>query len=268
MDLGLDGKVAVVTGSTSGAGIAIARTLAREGARVVVHGRNEKAGRQVVDAITDAVGTAKLLLADLMDDAAMPAFGKDAIGAFGQVDILVCNAGRIGYYEGWDDVDGADWREMYDGVALTVVRPINALRQHMVGLGWGRIVTIASAQGMQPFGMMPDYAVAKSAVIALTKSLSKQLDRTGVLANCISPGIIATDFVRQRLTEASEKEGRSTEWSDVEEWVLRNEFDNPTGRLATPQDVADAVAFLASERAAYINGTNLMVDGGSVQTIW
>ncbi len=268
MDLGLDGRIAVVTGSTSGAGIAIAQTLAREGARVVVHGRNEEAGRTVVDAIAAAGGTAKLLLADLMDDAAMPAFGREAVAAFGRVDILVCNAGRIGYYEGWDDVDGADWRAMYDGVALTVVRPINALRHHMAGLGWGRIVTIASAQGKQPFGMMPDYAVAKSAVIALTKSLSKELDRTGVLVNVVSPGIIVTDFIRERLTEAAEKDGRSTAWEDVEEWVLRNELDNPTGRLARPQDVADAVAFLASERASYINGTNLMVDGGSVQTIW
>lgn len=268
MDLGLQGKTALVTGSTSGTGSAIARALAQEGANVIVHGRDGEAGRAVVEEITGVGGAATLVLADLMDDEAMPAFRDEAIAAFGRVDILVCNAGRIGYYEGWDDVDGADWRAMYDGVALTVVRPINALRGHMAGLGWGRIVTVASAQGVQPFGMMPDYAVAKSAVIALTKSLSKQLDRTGVLVNAVSPGIIVTDRIRQRLTEAAEKDGRSTEWADVEEWVLRHELDNPTGRLARPQDVADAVAFLASERAGYINGTNLMVDGGSVQTIW
>jgi NAD(P)-dependent dehydrogenase (short-subunit alcohol dehydrogenase family) len=268
MDLGLNGKVAVVTGSTSGAGMTIARTLATEGARIIVHGRKRDAGQALVAEIEGSGGSAKLVLADLLDDDAMPAFGEEAIAAFGHVDILVCNAGRIGYYEGWDNVGAADWRAMYDGVALTVVRPINALRQHMAGLGWGRIVTIASAQGKQPFAMMPDYAVAKSAVIALTKSLSKALDRTGVLVNCISPGIIVTDFIRQRLMEAAEKDGRSTEWAHVEEWVLRHELDNPTGRLARPQDVADAVAFLASERAAYINGTNLMVDGGSVQTIW
>jgi NAD(P)-dependent dehydrogenase (short-subunit alcohol dehydrogenase family) len=156
---------------------------------------------------------------------------------------------------------------MYDGVALTVVRPTNALRAHLAGRGWGRIINIASAQGVQAFGMMPDYATAKSAVIALTKSLSKHLDRAGALVNAVCPGIIVTETIRRRLTEAAAKAGRSTAWADVEEWVLRHELDNPTGRLARPEDVANVVAFLASDRAGCVNGARIMVDGGSVQSM-
>lgn len=267
MDLALDGKTALVTGSSDGAGVAIATLLAHEGANVIVHGRDRAKAQAVADGIAGPGRTA-IVIADLTDDAAMDGFRDEAISAFGGVDILVNNAGRIGYYEDWDDVGAADWAAMYDGVALTVVRPVMALREHLVSRGWGRIINVASAQGVQPFAMMPDYATAKSAVIALTKSLSKKLDRTGVLVNVICPGIIATDFIRERLTEAAKKDGRSTDWADVEQWVLRNELDNPTGRLARPEDVANLVAFLASDRASYINGARIMIDGGSVQTIW
>lgn len=267
MDLGLKNKTALVTGSTDGTGVAIARLLVEEGANVVVHGRDREKAVKVAEDLSSA-GKVAIVIADLTEDAQMDRFRDEAVAAFGGVDILVNNAGLIGYYEDWNDVGAADWAKMYDGVTLAVVRPIYALREHMVGRGWGRIINIASAQAVQPFAIMPDYSTAKAAVVALTKSLSKKLDRSGVLANAVCPGIIVTDTIRKRLTGAAEKDGRSTEWGDVEEWVLRNELDNPTGRLARPEDIANLVAFLASDRAGYINGARIMIDGGSVETIF
>ena len=148
-----------------------------------------------------------------------------------------------------------------------VVRLVQELRNHLVDNGWGRIVTISSAQSGQPFAMMPHSSSAKGALQTMNTSRSKQLDRTGVTANLVSPGIVATDRIRERMTEAAAADGRSTVWKDIEQHVLTTELDNPTGRLAHPDDVAYAVAMLCSPRADHINGANLRVDGGSTVTI-
>lgn len=267
MDLQLEGKRALVTGSSTGTGEKIAKALAHEGASVIVHGRDRVRTEAVAQDIRDGGGKAKAIVGSLDTDAQAQEIGQGACEAFGGVDILINNAALIGYYETWDDVQDEDWAKMYDGVVLVIVRTVNALKPHMEKLGWGRIINIASAQSIQPFAMMPDYAAAKCAVLNLTKSLSKRFDRTGVTVNVISPGIIVTDRIRERMTEAAEKEGRSTEWSDIEQYVLTNELNNPTGRLAQPEDVANLATFLSSPLAGYINGTNIRVDGGSILSI-
>jgi len=132
-----------------------------------------------------------------------------------------------------------------------VVRLVQELRNHLVDNGWGRIVTISSAQSGQPFAMMPHSSSAKGALQTMNTSPFKQLDRTGVTANLVAPGIVATDRIRK----------------DIEQHVLTTDLDNPTGRLAHPDDVAYAVAMLCSPRADHINGANLRVDGGSTIAI-
>ncbi len=266
MDLQLDGKRALVTGASAGTGSAIAKMLAAEGAAVVVHGRDRERSEAVAEEIRSEGGKAAVVLGDLSTQDGADQVAIDALDAFGGVDILVNNAGLIGSYESWDDTTDEDWAHMYDGVVIVLVRLIKALKEHMRESGWGRIVNIASAQSAQPFGMMPDYAAAKSAIPNMTKSLSKHLDRSGVTANVVSPGIIVTERIRERMTEAAKQEGRSTEWSDIEEHVLSTELDNPTGRLARPEDVASVVTFLSSPRVGYINGANIRVDGGSILT--
>lgn len=267
MDLQLAGKCALVTGSSAGTGSVIAKTLAREGAFVIVHGRDSERAKRTAQEIRADGGQAKVVLGDLSSDKEAQRIAEEAIAAFGGVDILINNAGLIGHYETWDDTTDEDWTKMYDGVVIVIVRLVNALRPHLAELGWGRIINIASAQSKQPFDMMPDYAAAKCAVLNLTKSLSKRFDHTGVTVNVVSPGIIVTDRIRQRMTEAAQKDGRSTDWDKIEEYVLKNELDNPTGRLARPEDVANTVAFLSSPLAGYINGTNIRVDGGSIVSI-
>jgi len=264
VDLRLEGKRALVTGASAGTGTAIAEMLAAEGAPVIVHGRDAGRTRRVRGRLRDAGGTAEAVLGDLSTSDGARAVALGARDAFGGVDILVNNAGLIGSYEDWDDTDDADWARMYDRVVILLVRLIQALKADMVTAGWGRIINISSAQSGQPFGMMP---AAKSALHTLTKSLSKHLDRTGVSANVISPGIIVTDRIRDRMTEAAAAEGRTTEWDDIERHVLETELDNPSGRLARPEDVAYAVAFFASPLAGYVNGANIRVDGGSNTSI-
>ncbi|GAP98016.1 SDR family NAD(P)-dependent oxidoreductase [Leptolyngbya sp. NIES-2104] len=267
MDLKLAGKRALVTGASSGTGAIIAKTLAQEGAFVIVHGRNLERTEAVTSEIRAAGGKAETVLGDLSTQDSTDHIAQSALQAFGGIDILINNAALIGHYETWEDVGADDWAQMYDGVVLVIVRLVSALRSHLETQGWGRIINIASAQSLQPFAMMPDYAAAKCAVLNLTKSLSKRFDRTGVTVNVVSPGIIVTEQIRQRLTEAAEKEGRTTEWSAIEQHVLTTELDNPTGRLAQPEDVANVVTFLSSPLADYINGTNVRVDGGSILTI-
>ncbi|MBD2102826.1 SDR family NAD(P)-dependent oxidoreductase [Leptolyngbya sp. FACHB-261] len=267
MDLALKHKRALITGSSAGTGAAIAKTLAREGAHVVVHGRNSERAETVAAESRAEGGKAAVVIGDLSTTAGAQQVAHDALEALGGVDILVNNAALIGYYETWDDVSAEDWAAMYDGVVLVIVRLVNALKPHMETLGWGRIINIASAQSLQPFAMMPDYAAAKCAVLNLTKSLSKRFDRTGVTVNVVSPGIIVTEQIRQRMTEAAAREGRSTEWEEIERHVLTTELDNPTGRLAQPEDIANLVTFLSSPLAGYINGTNIRIDGGSIVTL-
>jgi 3-oxoacyl-[acyl-carrier protein] reductase len=267
MDLKLTGKRALVTGSSSGTGAYIAKTLACEGAYVIVHGRDQERAEKIADEIRSEGGKVSVVLGNLSTTEGAKQIAQDAHEAFGGVDILINNAGLIGYYETWDDVNAENWAEMYDGVVLVIVRLVNAMQPYLDTLGWGRIINIASAQSLQPFAMMPDYAAAKCAVLNLTKSLSKRFDRTGVTVNVVSPGIIVTDRIRQRMTEAAAQEGRSTQWEEIEQYVLTNELNNPTGRLARPEDVASVVTFLSSPLADYINGTNIRVDGGSILSV-
>lgn len=267
MDLKLAGKRALITGSTTGTGAIIAKMLAREGADVIVHGRDRNRAESVASDIHAEGGKAAVVLGDLSTTIGAQQVADEAVKAFGGIDILINNAGLIGYYETWDDVNDENWAAMYDGVVLVIVRLVNALKSHMETLSWGRIINIASAQSLQPFAMMPDYAAAKCAVLNLTKSLSKRFDRTGITVNVVSPGIIITERIRERMIEAAAKEGRSTDWHEIEQHVLTTELDNPTGRLAHPEDIANVVTFLSSPLADYINGTNIRIDGGSIITI-
>lgn len=267
MDLQLTGKRALVTGASSGTGTAIARTLAREGALVVCHGRDPERTERVARGIRESGGNAAVVLGSLSSQEGADGIARDALSAFGGLEILVNNAGAIGHYQSWDETTEETWAQFYDGVVIVILRMVKALLPHLRSVGWGRVVNIASAQGGQPFAMMPDYAAAKLAVLNLSKSLSKELDRTGVAVNTVSPGIIATDTIRTRLTEAARREGRSTAWEDVEDHTIRTELDNPTGRMARPEEVADLVAFLCSPRAGYINGASIRIDGGSNVTV-
>jgi 3-oxoacyl-[acyl-carrier protein] reductase len=265
MDLQLEGKRAVVTGSSAGIGETIARRLAAEGALVTVHGRRADAVDAVVEAIRSAGGQASGVPADLADpqDCARFVSGVMASGGAG---ILVNNAGAF-VNRGWDDATPQDWLDLYAINVAAAVRCIQGFLPAMRSAGWGRIVQIGTGEAVNPFPTMPDYAATKAALLNLTVSLAKHLDRTGITVNTVSPGIIVTLGVQDFYRLEAARRGWGQDWPAIEAGVLAGILDNPTGRLGRPEEVADLVAFVTSPLAGYINGANLRIDGGSTAVV-
>ncbi len=261
MDLKLQQKCALVTGSTSGIGEAIAKTLAEEGVKVVVHGRREAEAKRVVEEITKTGGSAAFAIGDIATDAGADQVAEAAIQAFGGIDILVNNAGTYPA-KGWFAESPEDWNDVYNVNVASMVRMINRLVPLMQTRKWGRVIAIASGVGTKPQGEMPAYSATKVANINLAVSLAMTLADSGVTSNAVSPGIILTPG----LHEMFDKMGADPDLG-VRAKIAAEYAPNPLGRAGFPQEIADAVVFLASGRADYINGQNLRVDGGYVPTV-
>lgn len=266
MDLELTGKRALVTGSSAGIGEAIAKALAREGTEVIVHGRRAEGVTRVVGEIQAEGGTAHLALADLSDDVGTSLLAAEAKRLTGGVDILVNNAGTYANHT-WAQATPDQWRLLYQANVVSAAALCLALVPSMRGRGWGRVIQLASGEATNPYATMPDYAATKAALVNLTVSLAKDLDRSGVTANTISPGIVVTPGVEAFFRGAAPERGWGESWVEIEAAILHDVLDNPSGRLGRPDDVAYVAAFLASPRASYINGANYRVDGGSTAVI-
>lgn len=242
MRIDLSGKNALVTGSTRGIGRAIAETLSGSGARVAVVGRELSRAEEAAAAIGN---NSKGFAADVSDTAAVAKLVSDVEAAFGGIDILVNNAGitrdnlvmRL-KDEDWDAVLNANLR----GAFAT----IRAASRGMMKRRSGRIINIASIVGMMGNKGQANYAASKAGLIALTKSVAKELGSRNILVNAVAPGFIETEMTDAMTPEAREALGKQIALE----------------RLGTVKDVAGAVAFLASDLAAYITGQVLVVDGG------
>ncbi len=239
-------RVAIVTGGSRGIGRAIALRLGADGHRVVVNYRAEAtAATEVVDAIAAAGGEARAVKADVAVAGDVAQMVEATLTAWGRVDILVNNAGiaRDGLVlrmddEAWNQVIAAD----LTGVFLCV----RACIKPMVRQRWGRIVTVGSVAGLTGNPGQTNYAAAKAGVVGLTASVAKEVASRGITANVVAPGLIATD-----LTRTLDERARQ-----------RIETQIPMGRMGTPEEVADLVSFLVSERAGYITAEVVRVDGG------
>ncbi|MEV6238354.1 SDR family NAD(P)-dependent oxidoreductase [Lentzea sp. NPDC051838] len=258
MELNLKGKRALVTGSSSGLGEAIARLLAAEGADVVVHGRDEVRAQ----AVAADIGAVAVAIGDLATDA-----GADAVAAVaGEVDVLVNNAG--GYaHTGWQDATPGEWREIYESNVVSAVRMIQRLTPGMRARGWGRVIQIGGGLGSQPIAIQPHYSATLAARHTLAVSLARDLKDTGVTSNVVSPGAIMVDSVEKWLSTQALANGWGDTWEDIERNAVTSLVPNDVGRFGRPEEIAGAVAYLASSYADYVSGATIRVDGGTVRSV-
>jgi 3-oxoacyl-[acyl-carrier protein] reductase len=260
MNLQLENKLALVTGSSSGIGEAIAKTLAAEGAAVVVHGRDETKAHRVAGEITQSGGRAAIAIGDLADNAGARRVADGALAAFGQIDILVNNAG-VFHARGWWDTTPAQWIDIYNQNVAGSIRLIQAFAPPMRERRWGRIIQISSGMGLLSGPQMADYAATKIVNVLTSVSLSLELADSGVTVNIVSPGPIRTPGSDHFFNAMARESG-----AEAKDKAVEGLFSHLTvRRFGQPEEIADAVVFLASPRAGYINGVNLRVDGGYVK---
>lgn len=266
MDLRLEGKKALVTGSSKGIGEAIARKLAVEGAIVIVHGRDRALAMRVADDIVANGGQAHVVIGDLTKDEDVERLIADAEAFAGPIDIVVNNAGGSGSTtESWEQSRPESWASAYDRNVLAAVRVTTRLLPSMRVARWGRVINISSLAATMPPATRADYSACKAAVNAMTGSMAKAVAGDGVTVNAVSPGTIhsaALDTAFRRAAAEREVADPAAPWADVERVALPVFAQVPLGRVGRMEEIADAVAFLASPLSGYITGVNLRIDGG------
>ncbi len=268
MDLQLADKRALVTGSTSGIGAEIARMLALEGVKIVVHGRDRSRAESVVADIEAQGGQAAVALGDLKTADGVAAVIKATEQAFGGIDILVNNAGGSdsGIAAGWFETPVEEWADSYRQNTLPAVRLVQAHVPAMRERGWGRVIQISSRNAISAYAQFGPYGAAKAAVNNLTLSLSKALAGTGVTSNGIMPGLIHTPLVTPWFAALAKQLG-SDDPQVGQDFALKNVLQQTVARLGQPQDIAAAVCFIASPLSGFMTGTTLRIDGGATPTV-
>jgi 3-oxoacyl-[acyl-carrier protein] reductase len=262
MDFGLRGKVAIVTGSSDGIGYAVARALAREGARLILCARRESLLIEARDNIAKETGTDVLAVrcdVQRLDD--VRNLVNETMQRFGAIHILVNNAGSVPSAK-FADVDDAQWHQMLEGKLLGYLRMTREVVPHMLKAGWGRIVNVAGTAGWEPSNTSIAVGLNNAAVINWTKSLSREYAAEGILVTTVAPGSIETP--RQVRNRQREADIRGT---SLDELLSARVRDIPMQRLGRPEEVANVVAFLASECASYMTGACVTVDGGVMRSI-
>lgn len=262
MDLGLKGKVAFVAAASKGLGRAIAEELAREGAYLAIMARGENALNEARDSISRSSGIDVFAMAaDVSVAADVDRVTRAALERFGRIDILVTNAG--GPPGGRFESLSADmWQNAVDLTLMSVINLTRAVLPGMKERKWGRIINVTSIAAKQPVdGLMLSNSL-RSAVTGFARTLANEVARDGITVNNILPGYTRTDRVAQLSEAIAAREGVSRQ-SAASRW----ENEIPMGRLGEPRELAALAAFLASERASYITGTSVPVDGGWIRAL-
>jgi NAD(P)-dependent dehydrogenase (short-subunit alcohol dehydrogenase family) len=260
MDLGLADRVAIVTGSSRGIGRACAESLVAEGATVVISGRDQE---RLDAAVNDLGRNGKVLgvKSDLAKDADARSLVERTVNAFGRVDILVNSAATV-IPSDFFAIDEERWTTIFEeklnGYARMLRHAVPVMRERK----WGRIVNISGVAARQPHAPTITVGLNNAAVLNLTKALAAQLAKDTITINAVIPHIIDTDRQAETMTEWAKITGQSE--SDVRKERVSK---IPLGRMGRPREVGDAVAFLASERASFITGAALHVDGGVTMSI-
>ncbi|MEM7342945.1 MAG: SDR family oxidoreductase [Chloroflexota bacterium] len=260
MDLGLRNKIALVAASSKGLGRACAEAMALEGAKVTICARDEKALQATADEIAANTGSEILAIpADMSNPDDIANIVQETVNHFGGLHILVTNAGGppAGFFADFDD---DHWHTAFDLSLMSGVRLIRAALPHMKEAQWGRIINITSMTVKEPVDNLILSNSIRASVHGMAKTLAAQIAGDGITINNVMPGFIQTDRINQLVTATSQQSGKP------ESEILENLADPiPVGRIGQPAEFGAMVAFLASEKAGYINGVSIPVDGGLIK---
>ena len=264
MDLQLTGRRALVTGSSSGIGAGIARTLAAEGARVVVHGRDAARTTAVAQSIKASVA-----LGDLSTEVGAAQVADTVMGVCGGIDILVNNAGGrvVSGNPAWLDTPFTDWVGGYEQNVGSAVRMVQRFVPGMKAQGFGRVIQIASVAATQPEVDIAEYQAAKAAMVNLTMSLARTLAHTGVTVNTVSPGGVMTPALEAWMRTLAGQRGWGDNLAEIEQRFTREMIPLCVPRVGRPEDIGRMVAFLASPLSGYVTGADFRVDGGQCRSV-
>jgi 3-oxoacyl-[acyl-carrier protein] reductase len=257
MNLELKNRVALIAASSQGIGFATAEAFAAEGCRIAMCGRNQQTLAEAAEKIRKQHSAEVFAeVCDVSDSAAVGQFVKNVAGKFGGVDICVTNAGgppAKGFLATTQD----DWHRAIEANFLSTVYFAREVIPHMQRQRWGRIITITSITTKQPVADLVLSNAVRAAVVGLVKSLANEFGKDGILVNNVGPGFTATDRLKQLAKTRSAASGKS-EQELFDGWA----GDSPLKRLGDPSEVAETIVWLASERASYVTGQTVLVDGG------
>jgi 3-oxoacyl-[acyl-carrier protein] reductase len=261
MDLGLRDRACVITGGSRGIGLATARLLAAEGARLLLVARSE---RDLAAAADQCEGRAEVLAIDITAPDAAERVVATCEQRFGSVDALVNNAGMT-KMAALDELTDSDWQDQWELHVMAPMRLMRAAAPRMAAAGWGRIVNVCSSSGKRPSQRNGAYSVTKAAQLSLSRTYADAFAPQGVLVNAIAPGVVRTGLWLDEGGLADQVAAR--QGVDRDEVIAGLGDKIPLGRIGTEEEIAAVIAFLCSERASNVAGAAWSVDGGTVPTI-
>lgn len=264
MDLQLQGKTALVTGSTAGIGLAIARRLAVEGAKVIINGRTTHGVDQALTKLRAEIGS-RVDVSGVVADLSNASGCDRLLREHPEIDILVNNLG-IFEPKAFEDIDDADWLRFFEVNVMSGVRLSRHHLPRMKQRGWGRIVFVSSESGLCPPAEMVHYGMTKTAQLSIARGLAETTTGTGVTVNSVLPGPTRTEGVQAFFSQLAREAGQNVE-QFVEQFFQRARPTSILKRLIDPAEVADVVAFVCSPLASAINGAAVRAEGGVVRCI-
>lgn len=268
MDLKIRGKIALITGADSGIGFNTAFLLAKEGATIIITDLDTdklKASKEKLVSLLGQDQAITAIAADIRNNESVLELEKKVEELYGRLDILVHCAGARGAADGFLNLSDDDWMETIQVDLMGAVRVCRAFIPQLIKHNWGRLVLVSSENAFQPYVDESPYNACKAAIVNLSKCLSRAYSKEGVTINCVSPAFIDTPMTDTMMKELATKKGVSIEEA-VEKFAKENRPHIAMQRRGETEEVASTIAYLCSDKASFINGSNYRIDGGSVES--